>query len=183
MNADVSKRGKLPLCILQRLYRMLLDFCWAKWTFADTKTKDPCLHLQGVSKVRSDWNCNLYEAFNASLQIQTPTVVWVDLLQVTNTRHRITLPKLRFSNHKLAIETGRYSRPFKKPEGRICPICKTEMDDECDFLNMCLAYQEKRCSLLDYLDIECKIKIRRMSPNKIFMFLINPPRGNAKYKN
>ena len=36
------------------------------------------------------------------------------LHQVTNTRHRIhvALTKLQLSNHKLAIETGRYSRPF-----------------------------------------------------------------------
>ena len=46
------------------------------------------------------------------------------LRQVTNIRHRITLTKLRLSNHKLAIETGRYVRPYKKPEERICPICK-----------------------------------------------------------
>ena len=36
------------------------------------------------------------------------------LHQVTNTRHRIALTKLRLSNHKLTIETGCYSRPFKK---------------------------------------------------------------------
>ena len=30
------------------------------------------------------------------------------LRQVTNTRHRIMLTKLPLSNHKLAIETGRY---------------------------------------------------------------------------
>ena len=35
------------------------------------------------------------------------------LHQVTNTRHRIALTKLRLCNNKLAIETGRYSRPFK----------------------------------------------------------------------
>ena len=29
-------------------------------------------------------------------------------------------------------------------------------------------------------EIEYRIKISRMSPNKIFMFLINPPSGNAK---
>ena len=74
------------------------------------------------------------------------------LHQVTNTRHRIALTKLRLSNHKLAIETGRYSRAFKKPEERICPICKVEMEDEYHFLNICPAYQEKRCSLLDYLE-------------------------------
>ena len=97
------------------------------------------------------------------------------LHQVTNTRHILALTKLRLSNHKLAIETGRYSRPFKKPAERICPICKIEMEDEYHFLNICPAYQEKRCSLLDYLEKEYRIKISRMSPNKIFMFLINPP--------
>ena len=125
------------------------------------------------------------------------------LHQVTNARHRIALTKLRLSNHKLAIETGRYSRPFKKPAERICPICKIEMEDEYHFLNICPAYQEKRCSLLacvqmspisfvargkeigdvctqassllDYLEKEYRIKISRMSPNKIVMFLINPP--------
>ena len=49
------------------------------------------------------------------------------------------------------------------------------MEDEYHFLNICPAYQEKRCSLLDYLEKEYRIKISRMSPNKIFMFLINPP--------
>ena len=88
--------------------------------------------------------------------------------------------KLRLSNHKLAIETGRYSRPFKKPAERICPVCKIEMEDEYHFLNICPAYQEKRCSLLDYLEKEYGIKISRMSPNRIFMFLINPPSGNVR---
>ena len=53
------------------------------------------------------------------------------------------------------------------------------MEDEYHFLNVCPAYQEKRCSLLDYLEKEYRIKISRMSPNKIFMFLINPPSGNV----
>ena len=48
------------------------------------------------------------------------------LHQVTNTRHRIALTKLRLSNHKLAIETGRYLRPFKNPAGRMFPICKID---------------------------------------------------------
>ena len=56
------------------------------------------------------------------------------LHQVTKTRHRIALTKLRLSNHKLAIETGRYSRLFKKPAERICAICKKEMEDEYHFL-------------------------------------------------
>ena len=66
------------------------------------------------------------------------------LHQVTNTRHRIALTKLRLSNHKLAIETGRYSRLFKKPAERICAVCQKEMENEYHFLNICPAYQEKR---------------------------------------
>ena len=80
----------------------------------------------------------------------------------------------------LAIETGRYSRPFKKPAERTCPICKVEMEDEYHFLNICPAYQEKRSSLLDYLENEYRIEISRMSPNRIFMFLINPPSWNVR---
>ena len=45
----------------------------------------------------------------------------------------VALTKLGLSNHKLAIETGRYSRPFKKPAERTCPICKIEMEDEYHF--------------------------------------------------
>ena len=52
------------------------------------------------------------------------------------------------------------------------------MEDEYHFLNIRPAYQEKRCSLLDYLKKEYRIKISRMSPNRIF--LINPPSGNVR---
>ena len=54
------------------------------------------------------------------------------------------------------------------------------MEDEYHFINIFPAYWEKTCSLLDYLEIEYRIKISRMSPNKIFMFLKTPPSGNAK---
>ena len=50
------------------------------------------------------------------------------------------------------------------------------------FLNICPAYQEERCSLLDYLEKEDRIKIIRMSPKEIFMFLINRSSGNAKIR-
>ena len=64
-----------------------------------------------------------------------------------------------------------------------CPICKIEMEDEYHFLNICPAYQEKRSLLLDYLENEYRIEISRISPNRIFMFLINPPSGNVRIQN
>ena len=54
------------------------------------------------------------------------------------------MTKLRLSNHRLAIETGRYLRPYKKPNERICPLCKKEAEDEKYFLVSCPGYQEKR---------------------------------------
>ena len=66
---------------------------------------------------------------------------------------------------------------------RICPISKIEKEDKYHLLNICPAYQEKRCLLLDYLEKEYRIKISRMSPNKILMFLINPLAEALKYKN
>ena len=88
------------------------------------------------------------------------------LCQVTNIRHWITLTKLHLSNHKLAIETGRYVRPYKKPEERICPICKKDVEDEIQFLALCLAYQEKRSTLFEYLNKEYRISVNRMAPEE-----------------
>ena len=59
-------------------------------------------------------------------------------------------------------------------------VCKIEMKDEYHFLNICPAYQKKRCSFLDYLEKEDRIKMSRMLPNKMLMFLINPPNRNVK---
>ena len=100
------------------------------------------------------------------------------LRQVTNVQHRITLTKLRLSNHNLAIETGRYVRPYKKPEERICPICKKDVEDERHFLTQCPAYQEKRSTLFEYLNRKYRISVDRMAPDYVFLLLINPPSKN-----
>ena len=102
------------------------------------------------------------------------------LRQVTNTRHRITLTKLRLSNHVLAIETGRYLRPFKKPVERICPMFKLEMEDEYHFLTLCPAHQEKRNVVFDNLKNEHLIRRNKISPNEICMFLINLPKDQPE---
>ena len=98
------------------------------------------------------------------------------LHQVTNIRHRTTMTKLRLSNHRLAIETGRYMRPYKKPNERICPLCKKEAEDEKHFLVSCPGYQEKRKSLFEHLSTEFKIPIGKMSTENIFFASIKPPK-------
>ena len=75
----------------------------------------------------------------------------------------------------MAIETGRYVRPYKKPEERICPICKKDVEDEIHFLTL---YQEKRSTLFEYLNKEYRISVNRMAPDDVFLLLINPPSEN-----
>ena len=102
------------------------------------------------------------------------------LHQVTNIRHRTTMTKLRLSNHRLAIETGRYIRPYKKPNERICPLCKKEAEDEKHFLISCSVYQEKQKSLFECLSNKFKLPIVKMSTENIFLLLLNPPSNNAE---
>ena len=97
------------------------------------------------------------------------------LHQVTNIRHRTTMTKLRLSNHRLAIETGRYKRPYKKPNERMCPLCKREAEDEKHFLVSCPVYQEKRKSVFECLYKEFKISMVEMTTENVFLLLLNPP--------
>ena len=71
-----------------------------------------------------------------------------------------------------------YVRPYKKPEERICPICKKDVEDEIPFLSLCPAYQEKRSTLFEYLNKEYRISVNRMAPDDVFLLLINPPSKN-----
>ena len=82
----------------------------------------------------------------------------------------------------MAIETGRYVRPYKKPEGRISPICKKDVEDQIHFLTLCRAYQEKRSTLFEYLNKEYRISVNRMAPDDVFLFLINPSSKNKPVK-
>ena len=53
------------------------------------------------------------------------------LTNVRNINHRVAITKLRLiSNHKLAIETGRYVKPYQQLDQRICPLSKTGIEDE-----------------------------------------------------
>jgi len=57
------------------------------------------------------------------------------------------MTKLQLSNGRLAIETGRYMRPYKKQSKRTCPLCENKAEDEKHFLVSCPVYQEKKGNL------------------------------------
>ena len=66
------------------------------------------------------------------------------LTNVRNINHRVAITKPRLSNHKLAIETGRYVKPYQPQDQRICPLCKTGLEDEEHFLMNCITYRDPR---------------------------------------
>ena len=72
------------------------------------------------------------------------------------------MTKLRLSDHRLAIETGRYMRPYKKPNERICSLGKKEVEDEKHFLASFPAYREKKKSLFKCLHNDFKILIAKI---------------------
>lgn len=57
----------------------------------------------------------------------------------------------RISCHNLEIERGRYSRPKKPPEDRICKLCHSEAETEIHFISKCIYYKDLRKKL--YSDV------------------------------
>ena len=65
---------------------------------------------------------------------------------------------------------GRYARPYKKVEDRICPICKIETEDEAHFLLKCTFYEEKRSELYTEIEKETNVALNKMQHNDLFLF-------------
>ena len=77
-------------------------------------------------------NSQKLEFYNVFKDSYTPSIY----LDVTRKNpNRKTLVKLRISNHKLNIETGRYDKISRFD--RICPVCSLDIDDEIHFLFDC----------------------------------------------
>ena len=84
---------------------------------------------------------------------------------------RLALAKLRTSNHKLPIETGRYSRNYVPREERLCTKCDSgQLGDEYHFLLVCtnpelLALRE--CYISPYYTINPNMdKLRELLDNQ-----------------
>ena len=72
------------------------------------------------------------EFYNVFKDSYTPSIY----LDVTRKNpNRKTLVKLRISNHKLNIETGRYDKISRCD--RICPVCSLDVEDKIHFLFDC----------------------------------------------
>ena len=61
-------------------------------------------------------------------------------LKLLNRKQRVSLTKLRVSDHKLMIEEGRRKKPRIPRELRTCNMCPNKIEDETHFLTNCPLY-------------------------------------------
>jgi hypothetical protein len=67
---------------------------------------------------------------------------------IRNISHRNILTRFRTSNHKLHIETGRYTRPITPVENRICSNCNSKsVEDELHFIMYCPKFENHKREL------------------------------------
>ena len=108
----------------------------------DTKILHFVDHMQ--KKYITHWkhslcNSQKLEFYSVFKDSYTPSIY----LDVTRKNpNRKTLVKLRISNHKLNIETGRYNKISRCD--RICPVCSLDIEDEIHFLFDCAKYSSIR---------------------------------------
>lgn len=88
-------------------------------------------------------------------KIKTEIGIEKYLTNVHNITDRISLSKLRLSNHRLMIEVGRHKKIQR--QNRICPFCPSNIEDEIHFITTCPVYYTIRNALFAELPIDCPI--------------------------
>ena len=97
-------------------------------------------------------------------------------------KHRIVLSKMRISNHRLAIETGRF--PKTPRNERLCIFCKAnniyEIEDEQHVLLRCSKFNDLRNDLFDNVRNTCP-RIDLLKDENKFLYLLNSSGSTIKH--
>ena len=87
----------------------------------------------------------------------------------------------RISCHELEIERGRYTRPKKPPEERICKLCDVYIENEKHFIVDCYQYSELRDDLYKCITVENHNFIHACSQDK-FNYMMTTNNTNVVKK-
>ena len=91
------------------------------------------------NKIKNTCKLSFYSSLKENYQPQS----YFDVLQNKEIRKQLT--KLRISNHKLMIETGRYQHSKIPADVCFCPVCGTsEIENEEHFIINCKKYKDVR---------------------------------------
>ena len=90
---------------------------------------------------------------------------------MSNVKHRKAMTRLRISAHRLAIETGRYTKtPIEK---RVCTTCEGQIiEDEYHFLMKCKRYDGARDNMFKMVNAKCD-GFKHLNEYDKFMFLLS----------
>ena len=69
-----------------------------------------------------------------------PAMKFEAYLYHPNRKERVSMTKLRVSDHKLKMEEGRWTRPITPRPDRKCYMCHDQVEDEVHFLTSCRLY-------------------------------------------
>ena len=127
LNFYLSSCGKEHPFVYKRVFERLTDH------FHNTAFEEIKLE---TSKLRT------YAKVKTEIGIEKYLIVIKD----TDVRSKVT--KLRLSNHRLTIETGRHTSPKLPKEKRFCPFCPKQVEDEYHFLFKCDSMKHLREELL-----------------------------------
>ena len=177
----IKTKYTLYLINVNSLYLIGLGNLWEKAHFSDVGIVSIIRQrLENIELQRwfSEMNNDIRKDPNQSNKMRTyRKVKTIDnyicedyLHQVTNIRHRTTLTKLWLSNHKLAIETGRHMRPYKKPNERTCPLYKRGAEDEKHFLSLLPSLQRKEEICLNSYIKNLKSQLRKYRQKIYFCY-------------
>ena len=79
-------------------------------------------------------------------------------LKINNFENRRALTKLRTSNHRLAIETGGWTKIER--ENLLCKQCtQNEVEDEIHFLFKCQKYTDERLLTFQFIKSQCNVDL------------------------
>ena len=96
------------------------------------------------------WTRGSENSIGPTLRVLATVLISSYLDLIRNSANRKDLVKIRISNHKLMIETGRYNQTSRND--RLCPICNSGIiEDEFHFLFHCPKYSIPREKFYDQI--------------------------------
>ena len=144
-----------------------------KYKLKDTYSKK---WLEFIS--RSDSNkLRNYARFKKSFEME-------NYVKIQKCRKRQNFTKLRISCHRLAIETGRYTRPITPNQERFCIFCNNaSIEDESHLLFDCSLYENERQKFFTNLSSFCTFPCNNTDTEVKFSFLMNYNSGDTEIAN
>lgn len=121
-----------------------LSNIWLSQTFSSKTWLVKCIKQKLCDQFIQQWSSDIeisskgisYRLFVDNFEMQHY------LLSNISTKNKILLCKFRTSNHKLPIETGRWSNIPKSD--RICTLCFEDIGDEFHYIMVCKCFDEVR---------------------------------------